>query len=256
MKIATYNMRNGGSVGHWSKILEATQADLLFVQETRNPAQFPLQLFEPLDLTHAVWSAAAHGRWGSAVFAKSNALKLVPVPGFEGLVVGGSLLLGSIEAFAFSVHMPPRKATGSSSGGMQPGRVTEYVVAANHLLDELAPIVAGAPLVLGGDWNLTIGHRHADEEMQNRPGEVELMDRLGKEFGVVSSWPTFNAGLPLAQTLRWESDRVPAFHCDGVFVPATWAKALRSAQVLTGEDWTKISDHNPVVVDLDEAAFA
>ena len=84
MKIATYNMWNGGSVGHWSKILEATQADLLFAQETRNPAEFPLQLFEPLDLTNAVWAAAPHGRWGSAVFARTAAIKPLPVPGFVG----------------------------------------------------------------------------------------------------------------------------------------------------------------------------
>ena len=92
--------------------------------------------------------------------------------------------------------------------------------------------------------------------MKNRTGEVDLLDRLGKEFGLVSSWPTFNAEVPLAQTLRWVADPVPAFHCDGIFVPANWAKAIRSAHVLTGDDWTKISDHNPVVVDLDEAAFA
>ncbi len=255
MKLATYNMLNGGSAGHWSKILEATQADLLFAQETRDPAKFLQQTLEPLDLTNAVWEPAPHGRWGSAVFAKAAVVKPVSVPGFEGLVVGGSLTLGSAETFVFSIHLPQRKASDEASASAQAAGATAYVVAANHLLDSLGPIVSGAPLVLGGDWNLTIGHRHADEEMQNRPGEVELLDRLGQEFGVVSSWPTFNAGLPLAQTLRWVADRIPAFHCDGIFVPAPWAKAIRSAEVLTGEDWTKISDHNPVVVDLDEAAF-
>ena len=255
MKIATYNMLQGGSVGHWSKVLEATDASLFFAQETKNPAEFRQQLLQPLDLTNAVWALSPNGMWGSAVYARAATVKTVSVPRFEGLVVGGSLKLGSHEIFAFSVHMPPRKAPDRVSPSKQPGTVTEYVIAANLMLDELGPIVGGAPLVLGGDWNLTVGHSHADEGVPNRAGEVELLDRLERDFGVVSSWPTFNAGRPLPQTLRWVKDPVPAFHCDGIFVPANWAKAIRSAHVLVGDDWTRLSDHNPVVVELDEAAF-
>lgn len=256
MRMATFNMRSGGSVGHWSKVLEATNADLFLAQETKNPAEFRQQLLEPLDLTNAVWALAPNGMWGSAVYAKAATVTTVSVPRFEGLVVGGSLRLGSHEIFAFSVHMPARKAAEMVLASQKAGTVTQYVIAANQMLDELGPIVGGAPLVLGGDWNLTVGRSHAEEGLPNRAGELELLDRLERDFGVVSSWPTFNAGRPLPQTLRWVKDPVPAFHCDGIFVPATWAKAIQSAHVLAGDDWTRLSDHNPVMVEFDEAAFA
>jgi hypothetical protein len=72
-----------------------------------------------------------------------------------------AFLLGRV--LAWSVHLPP--VAGS------------YIKAANKLLDLLEPSVGVMPMVLAGDWNVTVGLRAPDEERQNRPGEAELPGR-------------------------------------------------------------------------------
>jgi endonuclease/exonuclease/phosphatase family metal-dependent hydrolase len=43
----------------------------------------------------------------------------------------------------------------------------------------------------------------------------------------------------------------PPYHCDGLFVPASWAAALRGCAVLEAEQWCALSDHNPVTADFE-----
>ena len=162
--------------------------------------------------------------------------------------------MGAIEILAFSVHLPGRKKSEYPGTPSQPKGATAYVRAGNQLVDELGRIAQGAPVILGGDWNLTVGRHRAPDEINDR-GEVELLERLKSELGVVSAWPAFNAGAALVQTLRWKGDALASFHCDGIFVPETWAPRIRRAEVLVGPEWVKLSDHNPVVVDLDEAGL-
>ncbi len=56
MRIATFNLRAGGSSQHWASALDETKADLLFIQEAKNPALYPLDLFDPRDLARAHWA--------------------------------------------------------------------------------------------------------------------------------------------------------------------------------------------------------
>lgn len=50
MRIATFSMHHGGGLPHWSKVLEATVADLVFAQEARNPGDFLAEITEPFGL--------------------------------------------------------------------------------------------------------------------------------------------------------------------------------------------------------------
>jgi hypothetical protein len=235
VKIATFNMRGGGSLKHWAAIKEEIAPDLLFVQETKDPANFPPDLLHPSVPPSALWHPVDHGRWGSAVLCDGASLEPITIPDFAGQVVGGLLNLAE-PVYAFSVHMPQLKSS--------------YVHVANMMLDRLAPLVDGLPLILAGDWNLSIGVRQPDEELQNEPGGLELIRRLEEDFGVRSAWSTMNPNLALPQTLRWSRDPLPPFHIDGIFIPTEWGDRLRSAEVLSGEPWTSLSDHNPVVADL------
>ena len=99
-----------------------------------------------------VWSPASNGRWGSALVTRRAIVKPTPIPGFEGWVVGGQTQT-STPSFAFSVHLPPEKGS--------------YIKSAHTLLDRLHPIVDGASLILGGDFNLTVGLRRDFEKRQN-----------------------------------------------------------------------------------------
>jgi endonuclease/exonuclease/phosphatase family metal-dependent hydrolase len=237
MRLATFNMRGGGTQAHWGALLDAAAPDVLFAQESKDPAAFPDQLFETVDYARAVWAPVGHGRWGSALYAPAGSIEVLDVSGYEGWVTGGTVAVGEKKIACFSVHVPEGEGT--------------YVESAHRILDRIAPLLDGTPTVLAGDWNLTVGSRHEDEEMSNRPGELELLDRFKSELGLVSAWPAANPEQPLPQTLRWVGNPVRPYHCDGVFVPREWQAQLREVTVLGGEPWTRLSDHNPVVAVLD-----
>ncbi len=137
LRIVTYNMRQGGSAANWSQLLAAGPADLLLIQETKDPASLLADVEHGLDLDRLLWVPVAERRWGSALWWRGHQIQPLPVPGFEGWVVGGRTELGSRSIFIYSVHMPPERGS--------------YLRAANRLLDELQVIVKGETMLLGGD---------------------------------------------------------------------------------------------------------
>ena len=163
MRLATFNMRSGGSHAHWDELLTATSPDIVLAQEARDPSSLPPDLLGIDDLQRAVWAPVSHGRWGSAILVRGGTVEARQVEQFEGWVVGGLVRTNDREFYCFSVHLPPLKSS--------------YIAAAHAMLDRLQSVVDGAPVVLGGDWNLTTGPRHPTEEMTNRKGESELHQR-------------------------------------------------------------------------------
>ena len=234
VRVTSFNMRGGGSNQHWAAILSATHPDILLVQETKDPRVLGLDLMNPLALDGAIWRCVSHGRWGSAVFAPGLGLTAVEIPGFEGWVVGGLTQLSGRSIYVFSVHLPPEAGT--------------YIRAANSMLDRLPPILDGLPVILGGDWNLTVGASTDADGRPNRPGELELLLRLTDEFGLVPAWRTLHPTGALPQTLRWMREPSTPYHCDGIFLPRPLADRLVDASVLTGSPWLELSDHNPLTV--------
>jgi len=103
------------------------------------------------------------------------------------------------------------------------------------------------PVVL---LNITISERHASEDRKTKTADRKIQHRLRDEFGLINCWQESNAGQPLAQTLRWGSDKSVPYHCDGLFVPATWRASLKSCKVISGNKWDDLSDHNPVVAEF------
>jgi len=105
-------------------------------------------------------------------------------------------------------------------------------------------------LIIGGDFNLTVGERQPAEELKTSKADLAILARLRDKFGLVSAWQAANAGTPLPQTLRWAKDEVTPFHCDGIFIPQPWTGRVRSCKVVSGETWERMSDHNPAMVEL------
>ena len=103
-------------------------------------------------------------------------------------------------------------------------------------------------MILAGDFNVAVGVRQPDHLMSISTGERALLDRLRDELGLIACWQTAHPGEPLARTLRWmrRTDSLP-YHCDGLFVPKSWKDRLQSCSVLAGDEWNRLSDHNPVV---------
>jgi endonuclease/exonuclease/phosphatase family metal-dependent hydrolase len=189
-------------------------------------------------LTTASWVPAPHGLWGSALWTAENPLETVALAGESWWAVGGIVNFGRCRFLACSVHLDAAAK----------GR---YIGSAHGFLNQLQELNVGLPMVIGGDWNLTVGERQPDEDLPlSKAGKILLM-RMREEFGLVSGWSLCNPGVHLPQTLRWPRAPTLRFHCDGIFVSSDWHTRVRNATVLSDESWTKLSDHNPVIVELE-----
>jgi exonuclease III len=237
LRVTSYNMRQGGSHEHWSRILSATEPDLLLVQETKDPTTFSGDLLEPLNLRGVLWHSAAQNRWGSALFYRGGEVAEIPIPGFQGWVAGGEAKINGEAAYLFSVHLPP------SAGS--------YLKTAHRLMDELAPIIGGTTCVIGGDWNFTACLRDPGDPRGHKRGEPEFIHRMADDFGLVPSWRLAHPDGELPQTLRWTGDPRTPYHCDGIFVPSGLSGRPMRAQVHSGTPWLNLSDHNPIEVEWD-----
>lgn len=104
------------------------------------------------------------------------------------------------------------------------------------------------PVVVAGDFN---SNKIWDFKRQvgNHSGVVKFLD----EHGLVSAYHEhFNElqGTETCPTLHLFRHKEKRYHIDYVFIPREWACRLRSVKVGEYEDWSKLSDHCPVVVDL------
>ena len=236
MRLVSFNMRTG-STSDWEHLL-ALEPDVAFLQESHGPDKLTGDLFARVPLDHVIWRAPAHGRWGTALLLPEPPVRILEVPGYEGWVVGAETRFGASgpTCSVFSIHVPQRH-----SG---------YVRTVDEILDGIASLELEGPLVLGGDLNVATARRVPHEERTTSRGELRLLDRIEDSFGLVNGWVVAHPNTPLAQTLRWARNPETPYHCDGVFIPAGWAARVRTSEVLQGQPWLSISDHNPVVVEL------
>lgn len=237
--VAAYNLLKGGSKRvHWTRMVEGLGVDLLLAQESYPHHEHLPPLAYPDAGSRSAWEQAGQNGWGSAVFSRTGAVRPVAVPNFPGWVVGAEISGATWQAgtadplLAFSVHAPSR-------GG-------SYHRQVNKLLDEIKKVAGGRAVVIGGDFNLTVSHWPGPERPTGKH-DLAIQARLAEEFGLVNCWQAANPDRPLPQTLRWTGDRATPYHCDGIFVPKGWRDRLESCVVLAGDEWDRLSDHNPVV---------
>jgi hypothetical protein len=238
MRIATYNFLGGGSRKrdrHWELLREVVQPDLLFTQECR-----PIEVEEE---DRFLWAEAVPRGWGTGLYARAATIERLVIRNFKGWVTGGRIAdapwspVGSIVAF--SIHCP------AGEHG--------YIRTMHSMLDRIARFRNGCDLIIGGDINAVCGYRSTDDVVKMSRGEKELLDRLRGEFELISCWQTAHPGKRLAQTLRWSGNRKTPYHCDGIFVPASWRADLEYCDVLSGPEWDQQSDHNPIVAVVEPA---
>lgn len=244
VRVVAYNFLAGGGkkrTGHWSRLVRGLGADLLLAQECRLPEDSHGERFRPDPADGLIWEAAGTSRWGSAVLVRSARLAPITIPGYDGWIVGGTLeraaWTNGAPVRVFSIHCPVGERG--------------YIRTLHEILDRLAPLAAGADLILGGDFNVAVGYRQSTERRTISRREHEILERLLQEFHLASCWQAANPGRPLAQTLRWSANRTTPYHCDGIFVPRSWLERLTSCRVVKGSRWSQLSDHNPVVANFE-----
>lgn len=113
MRLVSFNFRQGGlgrPYNPWLELLRGLEADVVCAQETVHPSRFPEGTAAACGQhLHAL---VPHGQWGSALAHRGLAATEIPVPSFEGWVVGAKLQASALPGpwsgvNVFSVHMPP-----------------------------------------------------------------------------------------------------------------------------------------------------
>jgi endonuclease/exonuclease/phosphatase family metal-dependent hydrolase len=242
LRIVAYNFLTGGSrtrADHWARLRSHLAPDVVLAQECRLPPDSRAERLRSARGETFVWTAATGRRWGSAIGLRGLSARPLAVRGFEGWVVGAEIpesawTPGPLRLF--SIHCPVGERG--------------YIRTMHAILDRIAPFRVDADLVLGGDFNVAVGHRQPGERLRMTHGERTILDRLAGEFDLLSCWQAANPGRRLAQTLRWSGDRQAPYHCDGIFAPSAWKVRLASCRVVTGSRWARLSDHTPGVAEF------
>lgn len=238
MNIATYNLRFGGKQRtHWKKMLEEHSVDILLLQETYPSDEHLKPLFYPPPGERCVFQCVPGRSWGSAVYVTNGCVRRIVVPDFEGWVEGGEITGvtwpdgGSDGLLTFSLHAPSVEDS--------------YANQVNKILDQLMVIASGRPMILGGDFNLSVSHGDGSLRPTSKH-ELAIHKRIADELQLINCWKEYHPTEPLHQTLRWSRDKTAVYHCDGLFVPTSWKNKLAKCEVLSGLEWNDLSDHNPV----------
>jgi hypothetical protein len=108
--------------------------------------------------------------------------------------------------------------------------------------------LAAGTTVLAGDFNCSAQTQDPRQHLTN-------VERLGA-LGMSSAYHSADGIVPGEEptgTLFWRWQEAWPFHCDFGFVPTTWTKDLISVEVGAFDTWVraKVSDHVPVIIDLD-----
>lgn len=227
-----------GPENHWQRLFRDFDPGIVFAQESLHPNRY----FLPEDFSQfkgCLYAAVPHGKWGSAILSRHHQLESIPLPEFEGWVVGARVpdlkINGRAQpAMIFSVHAP------------SPG---PYEPIVHRILDVIANMQDGSTMIIAGDFNVTTAIRHASEERsKNSSGERKILERLRTDFGMTNAWQAMHPNENLPQTLRWSRDPLPHYHCDAVFIGHEQLRHIAEARIESAGHWGTMSDHNPVVV--------
>jgi endonuclease/exonuclease/phosphatase family metal-dependent hydrolase len=174
------------------------------------------------------------------VFARSGEVRRIRIAGFEGWVAGGKFTIGGDALYVFSIHTPGR------GRGI---RRLSYVKESRRIVDAiLARVPRFATLIVGGDFNFSLGERVAGDPRPIRPSELAALTAFRAQ-GFTIAWRDRYREKPLAQTLRWMRAPTTPYHCDG-FLVRGGAVSVISCEVLDDRALHAHSDHNPVLLDL------
>ncbi len=107
-----------------------------------------------------------------------------------------------------------------------------------------------AQTVIAGDFNSNATFDHA-RPIANHTAVVNLLAKRR----IVSAYHFFPRGSARSGRRSvlfiFRKDRHNPFHLDYVFIPRPWTRHLRQVRVGTHSKWLSMSDHRPLIVDVD-----
>jgi len=235
MKLVTWNMgcgsaRTGYRKHHdeaWAYLIEQLQPDVALVQE----AVVKKLMGAERDYTVAVCDLAPRIDAGAAVLVRRAFPAepvLAPLKAQETYIAAARVTIPTGSFVAASIHVYPGKF---------------YKEALLSLSGNLGPAFADEPAVVAGDFNAA---RHYDEVYGRKlcGGFFEAMEAAGFHE---AHWKLHGKE---AQSF-WGRQAKEKYQDDHFFVTGGWAARVKSCTVVDNEVVRRVSDHGPVVLELD-----
>lgn len=252
MRIVTWNMnymsRKDRHEDAWNYLIDELHPDIALVQEARPPTNFS---FDSRLLWHQILD---RGDWGSGIYSKNYPLREIDFENsYPGSLVGAEIKLPNGEMMAvFSLYGKLDRKNGDKTG---------YATTSVHkMISELTWILIGSPsfkglnknLVIGGDFNISV-QCDIDQQKKSDGGYRNahrlLFERIC-DFGLhsVFDWSGKDG---FKQTLRHTTSKEP-WQNDYIFLSQRLnEKKMREPEVHLNEKICELSDHNPIIVDID-----
>ncbi len=125
-----------------------------------------------------------------------------------------------------------------------------YVKAIIRAVECYGDLIVAQPTVVVGDFNSNTIWDYKRPDGQNHTGLVRNLAALG----LVSAYHHFHGethGAESRPTLYLLRKQARPYHIDYCFMPKNWTPHIRSVEVGAYDSWANVSDHRPLMVDLD-----
>jgi endonuclease/exonuclease/phosphatase family metal-dependent hydrolase len=247
-RLVTYNLYKGGPADYCAlgRALSELDPDVLLTQEMSAPHLYRKGMSAPYrERLHDIrWCQADTNYWGSAIYTKYGVVSYLEVPNeLRGWVTAAEVsgmpdFPGTGTVRIISVHTPTRKKS-------------NYITEAQGVIDALKHLVVGHDTIVGGDFNITISRRQGETLDYKAEQELEVLERIEGELGLINCWQSLHPEQALPQTYQHQFQATSApRHLDGIFVPANWLPYLQHCEVLNSGAWVGRSDHFPVMASI------
>ena len=134
----------------------------------------------------------------------------------------------------------------------QKDRPHPYVQGLVRAVELYRNIFSKYPVVVAGDFNSNSIWDSLHPNGRNHTGLVKLLFELGLESGY-HAFHREEQGKESQPTFDFRKSANSPFHIDYCFVPSKWIPRLRRVEIGAYRDWTKHSDHRPMLFEISES---
>jgi exodeoxyribonuclease-3 len=190
-------------------------------------------------------SRPVYGEAETSAWVGDNPTQGLAVLGFGDWRVTPSDQMGGGK-LALPVHIEGRLKFGMLALWTQQ---PHYARPAHEAVGAHAPMLSDGPAIVAGDLNSNQSFDRA-----RNPGHATLVRALG-ERGLFSAYHHHfgeDQGKETRPTFHMRRQGAP-YHLDYAFLPDAWRSRVRSVEVGSKAVWASLSDHMPLVVELDDA---
>lgn len=230
----------------WEYLIDELHPDIALVQEARPPAAYSLD-------GRLIWHQILEkGDWGSGIFSKNYLLREIDFDNsYPGALVGAEVILpDDIRMAVFSLYGQLDKKYGDKTG--------YATTSVQKMISDLTWILIGSSsfkglnenLVIGGDFNISVQCDNKQKESKSiyRNAHRLVFERIS-DFGLRSVFD-WSDKEDFKQTLRHTRSKEP-WQNDYIFLSPVLYGKMSKPEVLNNEKIRELSDHNPVLVELD-----